>query len=219
MSIILKLKHVSKLNSGVDSDVRKLKIPRQFRQDQVIFIHIPKCAGSAFLDSYIGYQLGHISASDYYELDSSLFLASFVFSFVRHPINRFISAYDFLQRTTFWSYVPEIRDKINLYGSSVDQVAKAISETSELLALPWFKPQHNFLEIGGKIAVNRVFKTETFVEDIKIIQQSINIQLRSHSEINRSSRTSLDFKEVLSVGSIKNLESIYERDFTLFGYY
>ncbi|MBE9109126.1 sulfotransferase family 2 domain-containing protein [Nodosilinea sp. LEGE 07298] len=219
MRIISNLRSGLNLNNNIDSALRELKIPRQFRKDQVIFIHIPKCAGSAFLDSYLGYQLGHISASDYYKLDPSLFLTSFVFSFVRHPVSRFVSAYNFLQKTTLWSYVPEIREKLNLYGSSVDQVAKTISKTSELLAFPWFKPQHTFLEIGGKIAVNRVFKTETFAEDIKILQRSIKAQLRSQSEVNRSSLNNLDFKKVLNADSVKNLESVYERDFTLFGYY
>lgn len=219
MKIVSNIRSALDLKQNISSDLEKLKIPRQFRQDRVIFIHIPKCAGSSFLDSYLGYQLGHTSASDYYKLDRSLFLASFVFSFVRHPISRFISAYNFLQKTTLWSYVPEIRDKINLHGSSVDQVAKTISKTSELLTFPWFKPQHTFLEIGGKVAVNRVFKTETFLEDIKILQQSIKVQLRSQAEVNRFSSATLDFREVLHADSIKNLESVYERDFTLFGYY
>ncbi len=219
MKTTSKLKSVFSFNNNVKNDSKNFSVPRQFRQDQVIFIHIPKCAGSAFLDSYIGFQIGHASASDYYNLDKSLFLASFVFSFVRHPVARFISAYNFLQRTTLWSYVPEIRDKINLYGSSVDQVAKTISKTSELLTLPWFKPQHTFLEIGGKVAVNRVFKTETFEEDIKIVQQSIKTPLRFQTNVNRSSLTILNFMEALNAHSIKNLESVYARDFTLFGYY
>lgn len=217
MRIISNLRSILKSNTG--NDLKKFKIPRQFRQDRVIFIHIPKCAGSSFLDSYLGYQLGHINASEYYNLDRSLFLDSFVFSFVRHPVSRFISAYNFLQRTTLWSYVPEIRAQLNLYGSSADQVAKTITKTSELLTLPWFKPQHTFLEIGGKVAVNRVFKTENFAEDIKILQQSIETQLRFQSNINRSSPNIQAFEEVLNTDSIQNLESVYERDFTLFGYY
>ncbi|MEA5452270.1 sulfotransferase family 2 domain-containing protein [Leptolyngbya sp. CCNP1308] len=219
MKISSKLKSAFSFNNNVKNGSNKFCIPRQFRQDKIIFIHIPKCAGSAFLDSYIGFQLGHASASDYYKLDRSLFLASFVFSFVRHPVCRFISAYNFLQKTTLWSYVPEIRNKINLYGSSVDQVAKTISKTSELLTLPWFKPQHTFLEIGGKVAASRVFKTETFMEDIKILQELLKIQLRPQATVNRSSSTTLNFSEVLHADSIKNLESIYERDITLFGYY
>ncbi|MBD2230087.1 sulfotransferase family 2 domain-containing protein [Phormidium tenue] len=219
MKIPSKLKSAFSFDNNVRKDSKRLSIPRQFRQDKVIFIHIPKCAGSAFLDSYIGFQLGHASASDYYKLDRSLFLASFVFSFVRHPVSRFISAYNFLQKTTLWNYVPEIRNKINLYGSSVDQVAKTISKTSELLTLPWFKPQYTFLEIDGKIAANRVFKTETFTEDIKILQELLKVRLRPQATVNRSSLTTINFSEILNADSIKNLESVYERDFTLFGYY
>ncbi|PSR17469.1 hypothetical protein C8255_12500 [filamentous cyanobacterium CCP3] len=216
MKIISKIKSNSRPKQAIDSS---LKIPRQFRRDKIIFIHIPKCAGSAFLDVYLGYQLGHASALDYYNLDSNLFAASFVFSFVRHPINRFVSAYNFLQKTTLWSYVPEIKNKLDLYGSSVDQVARTLSTTSELLTFPWFKPQHTFLEVRGKMAVNRVFKTETFAEDIKILQKEIKSQFRSQLEVNKSSLPIKDYKEVLQAESIKNLEKIYERDFTLFGYY
>lgn len=194
-------------------------IPRQFRQDKVIFVHIPKCAGSAFLDSYLGYQLGHTKASQYYQLDADFFCKSFVFSFVRNPIDRFVSAYNFLQSNTLWSYVPGIKEHLSLYGSDIEEFASNLLETSEILNMPWFEPQYKYLEINGKVAMNKVFKTETFSDDLKILEKETGILLRSLAEINRSSLPRKNYKELLSSSNIKKLEMIYEKDFTLFGYF
>ncbi|MFQ4137690.1 sulfotransferase family 2 domain-containing protein [Nodosilinea sp. PGN35] len=194
-------------------------IPSQFKRDKVIFIHIPKCAGSAFLDSYLGYQLGHAKASQYFQRDSDFFYSSFVFSFVRHPVDRFISAYNFIQSNTLWSYLPSIKERISLYGSDIEEFSNNLSKTSEVLDLPWFEPQYKYLEIDGSVAVNRAFKTETFFDDLKVLQKEVGIHLRSPADINRSSAPKKKPTDILSPKSIKNLESVYERDFTLFGYF
>ncbi|MEA5575027.1 sulfotransferase family 2 domain-containing protein [Anabaena sp. UHCC 0451] len=196
-----------------------LKIPRQFRRDKVIFIHVPKCAGSAFLDSYLGYQLGHVRVETYFKLDPLLFSESFVFSFVRNPIHRFISAYNYIQRTTLWSYLPEIKQKLDTYASSVDELAKTLSKESEILSLPWFEPQHHYLTVNNIVAVNRVFKTENFAEDLEVLKTETGLNFRSESPINVSPKLVTDYKEILSSESIKNLEMVYEKDFTLFGYF
>ena len=69
-------------------------VPRQFRRDAAIFIHVPKCAGSALLDAWIGFQTGHVTAEAYHAADPAFFGSAYVFTFVRDPLARFVSAYD-----------------------------------------------------------------------------------------------------------------------------
>ena len=196
-------------------------IPRQFRRDGVIFIHVPKCAGSAFLDAYLGYQTGHVTARDYHDADPAFFRAAYVFTFVRNPLARFVSAYDHIQTDDLWPTLAEIRGLVNRHGHSVAEVAAGLEADSDLLRLPWFAPQHTFLSLGtGELpAVNRVFKTETFTADIELLLADVPLRLRPLAAVNRRGAAEADPAARLSADAIATLRRIYSRDFTLFGYY
>jgi hypothetical protein len=194
-------------------------VPRQFRQDEVIFIHVPKCAGSAFLDAYLGYQTGHVTAAEYQAADPHLFDRAFVFSFVRDPLARFVSAYDHVQTDDLWDYLPDMRRAIDRHGQSVSEVAERLTVDSDLLALPWFAPQHRFLEIYGRLAVNRVFKTESFLTDLDVLRAEKSLAFRPLMSVNRRGTGTQSPAERLGPAAVANLRRVYARDFTLFGYY
>jgi len=196
-------------------------VPRQFRRDGVIFIHVPKCAGSAFLDSYLGYQTGHVTARDYHDADQAFFRSAYVFTFVRDPLARFVSAYDHIQTGDLWPRLAEIRGLVNRHGATVAEVAAGLDTDSDLLRLPWFAPQHTFLSlvVGGQPAVNRVFKTETFTTDVELLLAEVPLRLRPPASVNRRGNPEADPTARLSADAIATLRRIYSRDFTLFGYY
>ncbi|MFM7205901.1 MAG: sulfotransferase family 2 domain-containing protein [Planctomycetaceae bacterium] len=196
-------------------------VPRQFRRDGVIFIHVPKCAGSAFLDAYLGYQTGHVTARDYHDADPEFFRSAYAFTFVRNPVARFVSAYHHIQTDDLWSFLPEVRAVVNRHGASASEVAASLAADSELLRLPWFAPQHTFLELhpGGQPAVNRVFKTETLAADLAQLQADVPIRLRPVTEVNRRGDHDGGQEAGLSAEAVAALRRVYGRDFTLFGYY
>jgi len=194
-------------------------IPRQFRRDGVIFVHVPKCAGSALLDAYLGFQNGHVSAGQYRDADPVFFDSAYVFTFVRDPLARFVSAYDHIQTDDLWDYLPEMKRLLDRHGGTVAEVAGGLRPDSELLALPWFTPQHTFLEIRGRLAVNRVFKTESFTADLDVIRHETPIRFREPAHVNRRGDPAASPTARLDEAAIANLRRLYARDFTLFGYY
>lgn len=196
-------------------------VPRQFRRDGVIFIHVPKCAGSAFLDAYLGYQTGHVTAKDYRDADPEFFRSAYVFTFVRNPLARFVSAYNHIQTDDLWPCLPEMRAIVNRHGASVSEVAASLRADSELLTLPWFAPQHTFLDLGGRglPAVNRALKTESFSADLELLLAEVPLRLRPLAEVNRRGDRGSDPTAGLSADAVATLRRIYSRDFTLFGYY
>ena len=194
-------------------------IPRQFRRDGVIFVHVPKCAGSALLDAYLGFQTGHVAATDYHDADPAFFDRAYVFTFVRDPLARFVSAYDHVQTDDLWSYLPGMKLVLDRIGGSVGEVAERLSASSEILALPWFAPQHTFLEIRGRLAVNRVFKTESFARDLDLIRSETPIRFRDPAPVNRRARSAETASDRLGSAGVANVRRLYARDFTLFGYY
>jgi hypothetical protein len=205
--------------AGTAPDRSSSLIPRQFRRDGVVFIHVPKCAGSAFLDTYLGFQTGHVTAQDYHDADSDFFHTAYAFTFVRNPLARFVSAYNHIQTDDLWPYLPEMRAIVNRHGATVSAVAATLRPDSELLRMPWFAPQHTFLEVRGRIGVNRVFKTESFAADLELLQAEVPLRFRPFAEVNRRGSREADPASGLSAEAVATLRKIYSRDFTLFGYY
>ena|GEM_PF-1069960 len=194
-------------------------IPRQFRRDGAIFIHVPKCAGSALLDAWLGYQTGHVTAEQFRKEDAAFFAMAYVFTFVRNPFARFVSAYDHIQTDDLWDYLPDVKRLVDRHGGSVAEVAERLTPDSDLLTLPWFAPQHTFLEIHGRLAVNRVFKAETFVSDLEVIRAETPIRFRNLAPVNRRGDATISAAERLGATAVANLRRIYARDLTLFGYF
>jgi len=196
-------------------------VPRQFRRDGVIFVHVPKCAGSSFLDAYLGFQTGHVTARDYAAADPDFFRAAYVFTFVRNPLARFVSAYRHVTTDDLWPCLPGVRAVVNRHGSTASEVAASLTADSELLRLPWFAPQHTFLELhaGGPPAVNRAFKTETFAADLERLLADVPLRLRPLAEVNRRGDRDAAPEAALSADAVAAVRRVYGRDFTLFGYY
>ena len=194
-------------------------IPRQFRRDGAIFIHVPKCAGSALLDAWLGFQTGHVTAAEYRDADPEFFDGAYVFAFVRNPVARFVSAYDHIRTGDLWPYLPEMRAAVERHGDTLEAVAAGLRSDSDLLRLPWFAPQHTFLEVRGRLAVNRVFKTESFAADLEIVRAETPLRLRPPAPVNRRGTAAARPEDRLSAAAIANLRRVYCRDFTLFGYY
>ncbi|MFM9092938.1 MAG: sulfotransferase family 2 domain-containing protein [Verrucomicrobiota bacterium] len=200
---------------------RRGLVPRQFRRDGVIFIHVPKCAGSAFLDAYLGWQTGHVTARAYRDADPAFFRAAYVFTFVRHPLARFVSAYHHVQTDDLWPQLSAARGVVARHGASLAEVAAGLEPDAELLGLPWFAPQHTFLELhpGGPPAVNRVFKTESFAADLEVLRAETGLRLRAPAPVYRRGVADADPAAGLPAAAVATLRRIYARDFTLFGYY
>jgi hypothetical protein len=163
--------------------------------------------------------MGHVPAERYRDEDAAFFKAAYVFTFVRHPLARFVSAYDHIATDDLWDYLPDVKKVVDRHGSTVAEVAERLRADSELLALPWFAPQHTFLEIRGQLAVNRVFKTETFASDLDIIRAETPIRFRELAPINRRGDEAGSVADRLGTAAVANLRRVYARDFQLFGYF
>lgn len=195
--------------------------PAQFVKDEFIFVHIPKCAGSNFLGSYLGYQLGHISVSEYYRENPSLFLKCFSCAFVRNPIDRFISAYNYINTCDLWPYLADVSALLRSRSESLSDLAENIHLLPEVSSLEWFRPQFEYVMIDGRVAVTRIFKTEYYQSAIDWIAANIGISLHcADPSINKRSERGLHYgNQEISPEGIANIRRFYWRDFTLFGYF
>ena len=75
---------------------RRAVIPHRFIREKILFIHVPKNAGSSFVLNYLGFQPGHWKYREYEAVLKEKIEEFFVFSIKRHPEKRFISAFNFI---------------------------------------------------------------------------------------------------------------------------
>ena len=76
----------------------KLLIPidKKIKESKVLFIHIPKNAGVSICSLLYKKQIGHKDLNFYVMKSKKLFDNYFVFTVIRDPVERFISAYNYL---------------------------------------------------------------------------------------------------------------------------
>ena len=79
------------------------------RENKFFFIHIPKAAGTSvraaigtpFLEEY-----PHVKAHSFRQLDKDLFDSSYSFAVIRHPVERFLSAYSHIHILKLYNHDP-----------------------------------------------------------------------------------------------------------------
>jgi hypothetical protein len=209
-----------------------------------IFVHVPKAAGTsltlllskltAYRDQEIGGTAFGESIQDHYSKNFGLRKHSsaveisnvvspiewntyFKFAFVRHPIKRLISAYQFLSK---WEGLPEEAKRRLAPVNGVDTFLES------RLWRKWdgpdniFCPQVRWLAAEGgmgKVMVDYVGKLETMEADLAKISERICVEL-SFDQLPKMNRTEYDKPVEISDALASDLRSHYARDFELFQY-
>lgn len=200
---------------------KRLKLPRykQYLDKGVVFIHIPKAAGSSVNMSIFGNMgLGHLKARDYVNLFGFLNYKSFFkFTIVRNPYDRFESAYNFLvnggmstQDENFTKkYLKDFKD-IN------DFVLNGFTSSKIIQEWVHFVPQYKYVYVNNRLYVDFIGKTENITKDFKYVSNIIGLT-SDLQYINKTSNQSIK-SSLLNNESKRILADFYNKDFELFEY-
>lgn len=202
-----------------------IKISDEFLHNKFIFIHIPKCAGTSILNTFRIPQTGHLSLYHYVKYMDSL-NNYFVFTFVRNPINRFLSAFNYLSHggrnidDEYW------KEQLSINKNNFKDIINHLNETSgKNIEIPvHFRTQTSFLKKGklsrfNKNNFNFIGKFENIDFDFQqlcILMGKENIKLKKDN-INRKTRDQLTIGD-LEKKDIRLLNSFYSKDFKNFNY-
>ena len=146
----------------------------------VIFIHIPKAAGSAIkqsfrsMDSFL--EWGHQSYSAYsYLLGKKKYNDSFSFAFVRNPWDRLVSEYFFIRDGQNSKHNEFFQKHLAQYPTFSDFVVKWLSEKTIYLYSN-FIPQYKFItDFFGQIKVSHVARFELFNDELDFFVEDIKV--------------------------------------------
>lgn len=193
---------------------------RPFDQHRCIFVHVPKAAGVSVAMALFGNLAGgHDDASEYCRIFGRDFWRYFKFTFVRNPYTRLVSAYEFLRAGGHpaWPSNREFRDHVlSEYVDFQDFVLRWLKPNPR-----WpqhFRPQHKFLEVGGKLVMDFVGRVERIEEDFATVRQRLGVQaqLRRANETHHN-RPPLA-RYYTSDAVQRRIQDVYAKDFELFGY-
>lgn len=188
-----------------------------FIETKTIFIHVPKAAGSSIGENIYGTpSTGHYEWNYYFAENPEYFRDFFKFTFVREPLSRFMSAYNYLLDGGRSLHDQKVGDRIRAYGG-IDSFVRNGLQNGNFLKFRHFRPQANFLfDADDRNMMNFIGRVETMAEDARKLSEAIGRNV-SPKRANVTKRKTTSHGE-LSAETLKTICKIYERDFRLLGY-
>lgn len=191
------------------------------RQKNVIFVHVPKAAGTSIHNSLFGRLtgFGHSTAERYLSIYGPIdFFSTFRFTFVRNPYDRFVSSYEYLKQGGNNSNDLLFYEKyIKGFESFEDFVLNGFAKNVEIQNHIHFKRQSNFVYHNSRCLVDFVGRFENLEKDYKYIASMIGAE-HGLKFVNKTNNRQC-FDEYFTRASVKKVISdFYKIDFINFDY-
>lgn len=209
--------HIKRIvkNKQIQENAKRKRLG-QYLEKEIIFIHIPKAAGVSINSSiYKNYGCSHAPVGFYIEnLGIEVYRSLFTFTFVRHPIDRFISAFEFLKKGGMHSIDRDFSDYFLLKSKDVNEFSRLFFEEKKIREYIHFKRQSDFLTWNGNIEVDFIGKFENLEEDFSVVCNAHGIQNNLQKLNVTQKKESIDLEQE----NIDRLTQYYNSDFENFNY-
>lgn len=191
-------------------------------QRRIVFIHVPKAAGTSINQALYGRFMGHPRASDVEKWGSARLRALPRFAVVRNPWDRLLSAYRFAKLGSgIGGIVAGIRNPEQYRVPEFDSFDRFVHEwlaPRDVTGLDGvFQPQHMFLySQDGRLLVNHLGKLEHLGPTYAFIEQILGHPI----DLPRSNQSGerIDYRQVYTPQTRAIVGSIYREDVERFGY-
>jgi len=187
---------------------------KEIDDKKIVFVHIPKAAGTAVSKALFGKRMGHFSIYAYRIANKRKYSDYYKFSIVRNPYSKVYSAWMYLKNSPHAEDRDWFSANLAKYISFEDFVLNWLSITN---ARSWkhFIPQVDYICINGVVAVDDVFK----VENISCAEQVLSDRLGYEVKFSRSNVGISLFDINIYTDEMKRvLLRVYKEDFEVFGY-
>lgn len=189
--------------------------PKVFDKHRFVYIHIPKTGGKSVSRMLGVTRTVHLGVRDYEillgeKINEYTFLAT-----VRDPIQRFISAWNYILQGGNGSKENLLRrDILNSYGDINSFILEGV-ESSGLINHNFFRSQVSFIKNdSGHIDDSvTIIKVENLSEVSSVIPPDMLVS-SAVPHINQSSKSYI----LLTASGLKRLAEIYENDYEKLGY-
>jgi Sulfotransferase family len=177
----------------------------------VLFIHIPKNAGTSVSKILYGEPMYHPTIRYYQRVARELVSRVPSFAIWRHPVERFVSAYCYARTggTPGSPVSRSFRDRYAAFGS-LDDALDHVEACPSLYDVDHiFRPQFWYVaDMAGRIAVNNI----CMIEDLdRAVARASLPGLREIARLNRSRAMEID----PSAAQVRRLQRLYPIDFAI----
>ena len=188
---------------------------------EIIFIHVPKTAGTSFFRSFDRKAL-HIPLSRYYAADKERAKNTPKIAFVRDPKERLHSAYNYLYSQIGANRSLDVRwaeEVLSPYPTFQDFLVGLQNRRFRRRILRWthFRPQVSWIKErpGGGAAIDFLGRFEQLEDDTKELENYLGISVElPHARKPRRPRENLEIPEKLEMA----IRDIYWEDYNVLGY-
>lgn len=190
----------------------------------IVFIHVPKAAGTTINESLYGRFMGHIRASDVERWGSPAARALPRFAILRNPWDRLLSAYRFVTRGGGIGGPNAGRPRhARQYRTSAFETFERF--VNDWLAVrdprsldPVFQPQHLYVcDDGGRVIVDHLGRFEDLESTYAFLQSKVRGGVGAVGHSNRSGDP-VDFRRFYTPSLVDTVARLYSDDIRRFGY-
>ena len=187
---------------------------------EIVFLHVPKTGGTSLAES-LGLRPGHVPATRFAARDLERFQQAFKFAFVRDPVERLYSSFNYLRTAIGLNRSPDVRwaeTYLAQYNDFETFVAALQDRTlrNRVMEWPHFRPMHVWLCKPNETVplVDFLGRFETLADDMATLTNRLGISAElSHT---RKPREYLD--KQISPKMVDFVRDIYQKDVEIFGY-
>lgn len=188
---------------------------------ELIFIHIPKNAGTAITNSKTAkfFSGGHQSAKEIMNQYPKEWNQYFKFAVVRNPWDRVVSNYEYaIMEKSYWHHISENNpgathfDYHTLKNKTFEDCVNLLYKNRESLRHQGWSPQYVWISDNDKnVLVDKIFYHEKLDTD-----EEFNKMIPDLEKVNISTRKSVNYKDYYTNDLINKVSEIYDYDIKLF---
>lgn len=191
----------------------------ELNKNQVIFVHVPKVAGTALKKS-LEFYIDHIHLYTYELEDKEKFEKYFKIGFVRNPWDRLVSAFFYLKQGGNQTDDLVLKDKLNKFNTfekfvlELDQNIKFRRETLKIIV---FSNQYSWLMNSiGEIEMDYIGRFEDLEEGFLILKEKLH---RGNAQLERLNTSKhKPYWTYYKKETVEIVRRIYSKDIIAFNY-
>ncbi|MDA7746709.1 sulfotransferase family protein [Psychromonas sp.] len=181
----------------------------------VVFLHIPKAAGSSIGHLIYGHDRpGHFRLEEYRKLLGDDFQKVLFFTFVREPIDRFKSAFNYLLSNPKNKSDRDFASNVISNYSDINDFIERYLDEKTIYSHIHFYPQVYFIRNEGIVDLDFIGKYENLAEDVSKLCQLLGKKGTLQCHNSRKKNVGVD----ISIENQEKLMNLYIEDYKELNY-
>lgn len=190
-------------------------IPQAVYEQQCIFIHIPRTAGSSVVKAGVQEVYGHLGIDWYFNKDAEFAAKALKVAFVRNPWDRIHSCYHYLAHKSGHVRDTKFKKRFLAHTHSFEEFVMTTLHLPDVQRFMHFKPQVDYITYRNEHCIDFIGRFESLHQDVHKLGDMIGKPLNL-PHVNESNKQKTG--QVYNNAMIEKVASVYAKDIEVFNY-